>query len=63
MTKNDLTLKLGFLAVCVVLIGCMTALIIAGKNGAITNTLLGVASAFGGANLWTLVSKPPTTPL
>lgn len=59
MTKNDLYLKFGFLAVCVVLIGCMTALIITGEDGAITNTLLGVASAFGGVNLWTLVSKPP----
>lgn len=58
MTKYDLVLKLGFLAICGVTIGCMTALIICGKDGGITNTLLGVASAFGGVNLWQLVKKP-----
>lgn len=41
-----------FLALCAVLVVCMTTLIALGHNGAITTSFVGIASGLFGLNFW-----------
>lgn len=57
MTNNQLWLKLAFLGVAAVMLIVCGVLIATGHDGAITNTFLGVGTAFTGANIWSLLNK------
>lgn len=59
MTRYQFLLKLAFLAGAVVMMVTTGVLIGCGHNGAITNTFLGVGTAFTGANIWALVNNKP----
>ncbi len=56
MTKYQLILKLAFLAGSVVTMVTTAILVGCGKDGAITNTFLGTASAFTAANVWQILN-------
>jgi len=56
MTRYQFLLKLAFLGGSVAMMITMAALVGCGHDGAITNTLLGVAAAFSGANVWQVVN-------
>lgn len=56
MTKYQLILKLAFLGGSVAMMITMAILVGCGKDGAITNTLLGTASAFSGVNFWQVIN-------
>lgn len=61
MTRYQFFLKLAFLGGSVVMMVVTGILIGCGKNGAITNTFLGLGSAFSAANIWTMLNgKTPT---
>lgn len=56
MTKYQFYLKLAFLGGAVVMIVVTGVLVACGKNGAITNTFLGLGAAFSAANVWQIMS-------
>lgn len=60
MTKYQFYLKLAFLGGAVAMMVITGVLIGCGHNGAITNTFLGVGTAFTGANIWSLVNSKPS---
>lgn len=57
MTKYQFYLRLAFLGGCVVMMVTTGVLVGCGKDGAITNTFLGLASAFSAANVWSLLNN------
>lgn len=57
MTKYQFYLKLAFLAGSGVMMITTGVLIGCGHNGAITNTFVGVASAFSAANIWQVLNN------
>jgi len=60
VTKYQFYLKLAFLGGSVAMMVTMAVLVGCGKDGAITNTLLGIASAFSGVNVWQVINGNKT---
>lgn len=57
MAESDVTMDKGFLAICGISIVCLSVLVGIGKDGAITNSLLGAVALLFGANTWQLIKK------
>lgn len=56
MTKYQFYLKLAFLGGTVVMMITTGILVGCGHDGAITNTFLGIGSAFSAANVWQILN-------
>jgi len=57
VAESDVTMDKGFLAICGISIVCLSVLVGIGKDGAITNSLLGAVALLFGANTWQLIKK------
>lgn len=56
MTKYQFYLKLAFLGGAVVMMVATAILVGCGHDGAITNTFLGIGSAFSAVNVWQVLN-------
>lgn len=56
MTKYQFYLKLAFLGGAVTMMIATAVLVGCGRDGAITNTFLGIGSAFSAVNIWQVLN-------
>lgn len=62
MTRYQFLLKLAFLGGAVVMMIVTGILVGCGHDGAITNTFLGIGSAFSAVNVWSVLNDKTQPP-
>ena len=55
--KDSTIITLAFMALCVVVLGCMSVLIMCGHDGVLIKAMVGIATAVFGGNLWSLIRR------
>ena len=53
--KDSTIVALAFLALCGLILICLTVMVSCGRDGALVNAFIGIAAICFGGNLWSLV--------